>query len=324
MTATYGHDIRPLMRNLAIIPKACYYSTMVRLVGFRHIHAHWATVSTSAAMLISRMSGVPFSFTGHAWDIFCDTRLLAEKGTAARFVLTCTAYNRQHLVDIARIDKKKVHVLYHGLHLPAVSESRVRSNGRPIELLTVGRWTEKKGFLDLVAALSLLRDQGIQFRLTMIAADGSPVYERRVREAIAAFDLTSRVRISGWVPPREIENAMRNSDLFVLPCVTPAHKGLDGIPNVLIEALSIGLPVVATQLSGIPELIRHGETGILVNERNPKELARAVGWAVSNMGEMQRMAARGRELVERKFNIDETISTLEQHFASAIQAGSPS
>jgi glycosyltransferase involved in cell wall biosynthesis len=316
--------MRHLIHNLAIIPKACCYAAALRREGALHIHAHWATVSTSAAMLTSRLSGIPFSFTGHAWDIFCDKRLLAEKGQAARFVLTCTHYNQRHLLESAGIDKTKVHVVYHGLHLPAVSKSRVRSDGDPIELLTVGRWTEKKGFLDLVAALSLLRDHGIHFRLTMIAADGSSVYERRVREAIAAFGLGSQVRISGWVPPEEIENAMRNSDLFVLPCLTPGHKGLDGIPNVLIEALSIGLPVVATRLSGIPELIRHGETGLLVNERAPHELAQALAWAASHMGEMQRMAAQGRQLVERKFNIDETISSLEQHFASAIQAGSPS
>ena len=92
--------------------------------GCQHIHAHWATVSTSAAMLMSRVSGTPFSFTGHAWDIFCDTRLLAEKADAARFVLTCTAFNRQHLIDMARVDREKVHVLYHGLRLPDATDDR--------------------------------------------------------------------------------------------------------------------------------------------------------------------------------------------------------
>ena len=111
---------------------------------------------------------------------------------------------------------------------------------------------------------------------------------------------------------------MRASDLFVLPCVNPANGAMDGIPNVLIEALSVGLPVVATRLSGIPELIRHGETGLLVNERDPQHLAAALEWSTTHMADLQRLAAEGRRLVERNFDISDTISTLEQHFVAAI------
>ena len=318
IASTFGKDLRPLVRNLVVIPKACLYATVVRRAGCRHIHAHWATVSTSAAMLISRISGVPFSFTGHAWDIFCDTRLLAEKGEAAQFVLTCTAYNRQHLVEAAKIARDKVHVVYHGLHLPTRSANRPPVSSRPLELLTVGRWTEKKGFLDLIEALAIVRDRGLDFKLRIIAGEGSWLYERRVRKAIATRDLGEWVSTCGWLPGEQVEAAMRASDLFVLPCVNPANGAMDGIPNVLIEALSVGLPVVATRLSGIPELIRHGETGLLVNERDPQHLAAALEWSATHMADMQRLAAEGRRLVERNFDISHTISTLEQHFIAAI------
>ena len=318
---TFGSDVRVLLRNLVVIPKACFYASLVRRAKCGHIHAHWATVSTSAAMLISRMSGVPFSFTGHAWDIFCDTRLLAEKGDAARFVLTCTAYNRQHLVEAAKIDRNKVHVVYHGVHLPTPSANRRAVSRRPLELLTVGRWTEKKGFLDLIEALSIVRGAGFDFRLRIIAGEGSSLYERRVREAIATRGLGQWVRTCGWLPGEQVEAAMRASDLFVLPCVNPANGAMDGIPNVLIEALSVGLPVVATRLSGIPELIRHGETGLLVNERDPQQLAAALEWSATHMPDMQRLAAEGRRLVERSFDISHTISALEQHFVTAIRTG---
>ena len=126
MAAAFGREPRLLARNLSVVPKACYYAAMVRRLGCRHIHAHWATVSTSAAMLMSRVSGTAFSFTGHAWDIFCDTRLLAEKADAARFVLTCTSYNRQHLIDAARVDRDKVHVLYHGAAHPSARQNAGR------------------------------------------------------------------------------------------------------------------------------------------------------------------------------------------------------
>jgi len=338
MVTAFGRDPKLLARNLGVIPKACFYAAVARRLGCRHIHAHWATVSTSAAMLISRLSALPFSFTGHAWDIFCDTRLLKEKSDAARFVLTCTGYNRRYLIDIAGVDGEKVHVVYHGLRIPArtvpaaaTSPSFAAPAGaaetspvpRPLAILTVGRWSEKKGFLDLIAALALVRDAGVPFELQIIAGDGSPAYARRVREAIAACRLDDRVRISDWLPSAEVEAAMRASDLFVLPCVTPANGALDGIPNVLIEALSVGLPVVATRLSGIPELIRHGETGLLVNERDPRALAATIVWCAAHRGEAARLADEGRRLVERTFDIARTIDALERHFEAAIAATAP-
>ena len=199
-------------------------------------------------------------------------------------MLTCTAYNRQHLIETARVDRDKVHVLYHGLRIPRQpATGRAERAPGPLEILTVGRWSEKKGFLDLIEALALVRDQGVPFRLQIIAGDGSPAYERRVRETIAARALDDRVRISDWLPSEGVEAAMRASDLFVLPCIRPANGAMDGIPNVLIEALSVGLPVVATRLSGIPELIRHGETGLLVNERDPQGLAETLIWCATHM-----------------------------------------
>jgi glycosyltransferase involved in cell wall biosynthesis len=323
MASGFRTDLARLARNLSVIPQACLYAALVRRAGVRHIHAHWATVSTSAAMLISRMSGVPFSFTGHAWDIFCDTRLLAEKSEAARFVLTCTAFNRRHLIETAGVANDKVHVLYHGLRIPSLADDGPQPAARPLELLTVGRWSEKKGLLELVDALALVRDQGVPFRLHIIAGEGSSSYERRVREAIAARHLDGHVRTSGWLPGDRIEAAMRASDLFVLPCVTPANGAIDGIPNVLIEALSVGLPVVATRISGIPELVRHGETGLLVNERDPRDLATTLVWCASHMADVRRLALHGRRLVERTFDISRTISTLEAHFEWAIAGRSP-
>lgn len=326
MTTAFWRAPGLLARNLSVIPKACLYAAELRRLECRHIHAHWATVSTSTAMLMSRLSGAPFSFTGHAWDIFCDTRLLAEKGDAARFVLTCTGYNRQHLVETAHVDSDKVHVLYHGLRLPdasalGVSAAGVESAPRPLALLTVGRWSEKKGFLDLIDALALVRDAGAAFTLEIVAGDGSPAYERQVRDAIAARGLADQVRITEWLPSDEVEAVMRASDLFVLPCVKPANGAMDGIPNVLIEALSVGLPVVATRISGIPELVRHGETGLLVDERDPQGLAATLLWCASHRREMAQLAIEGRRLVERTFDISQTIATLEGHFDAAIAAG---
>jgi colanic acid/amylovoran biosynthesis glycosyltransferase len=319
VTAYWRHP-PAMLRNLAAVPKAAFYSRMLGQGMFSHVHAHWATVSTSAAMLMSRLSGVPFSFTGHAWDIFCDTALLAEKIQAARFVLTCTEYNRQHLLQVADGHGDKVHVLYHGLPLQKHEPRKPDRLGQTIRLLTVGRWSEKKGFLELVRALGLLRDRGIDFNLHIIAGAGSTSYERKVRRAIANLDIENRITIERWLPYERVVEAMRNSDVLVLPCVRPANGAIDGIPNVLIEALSLQLPVVATRMSGIPELVRHGETGLLVEERDTGGIAAAIAWYASHRTEAQDLAARGRRRVEQMFDINRTITALEQHFLTGSSA----
>ena len=260
-----------------------------------------------------------FSFTGHAWDIFQDTTLLAEKARAARFVLTCTEFNRQYLVDAANLPAHKIHVLYHGLRLEHSANSP-RSAGGALRILTVGRWSEKKGLLELARALAVARDRGVDFRLQIIAGGGSPEYERLVRRALDDLGLDDWTEILPWLPNGKVLAVMQESDLFVLPCVRPASGAMDGIPNVLVEALSVELPVIATRLSGIPELVRQGETGLLVNERDIEGLADAVEWCSTHRHEAGRLAGQGRRLVHGMFDIDKTTSTLEQRFAAAIQS----
>jgi glycosyltransferase involved in cell wall biosynthesis len=269
-------------------------------------------------MLISELSGLRFSFTGHAWDIFQDTTLLAEKARAACFVLTCTEYNRRYLVDAASLPEHKIHVVYHGLRLQA--PSRVRELAGQMKILTVARWSEKKGLSELVEALAIARDRGVDFSLTLVAGGGSPEYERRVRRAIAESGLDARTVVLPWLPQREVLEIMQSSDLFVLPSVTPASGAMDGIPNVLIEALSVGLPVIASRLSGIPELVRHGETGLLVDERDVEGIAAAIEWCATHREEACTCAMRGRRLVQHAFDIDKTISMLEQRFTTSIAA----
>ena len=319
IASAYRNNPSALVRNLGIVPKAAFYSALAREQHWRHIHAHWATVSTSAAMLMSRLTDLSFSFTGHAWDIFEDTTLLAEKARAARFVVTCTEFNRQYLANVASFPGNKIQVLYHGIPLPAGVIAKQQGDG-PLRILTVARWSEKKGLLELARALAVARDRGVLFAFQLIAGGGSPDYERRVREAITQLGLGERTEILPWLPHREVMAAMEHNDVFVLPSIRKASGDMDGIPNVLIEALAVGLPVIATRLSGIPELVRHRETGLLVDERDIDGIAAAIEWCAANRQEAQALAVEGRGLVQRMFDIDKTISTLEHRFSTAIQS----
>jgi len=306
------------VRHLSAIPKALYYGQLARADGTRHVHAHWATVSTSAAMLMSRVSGIAYSFTGHAWDIFSETELLPTKIRNAQFVLTCTDFNRQHLLGVAGGPSEKIHVVYHGVQLPEKQSPSPERTTRTAVILTVGRWTEKKGFAELIEALARVRNAGFAFELRIVAGPGSRAYERSVQQSIDDLGLRDRVTTLPWMAQSDVLDLMRQSDLFVLPCVKDSNGVMDGIPNVLIEALSVDLPVVATRLSGIPELVRHRETGLLVEERDTEELAAGIIWCLEHPAEAKHLAEAGRRLVARMFDMNHTISSLEEHLRNAI------
>lgn len=246
--------------------------------GATHLHAHFAHSPTSVAMFASRLSGVPFSFTAHAKDIYTsDPRQLREKIALARFVVTCTGYNRRHLLNLSD-GRTPVHCIYHGI------DTRLFSNGHfseaappqpaaPYRLLTVARLTAKKGLATVYRALRRLRDQGVSFRHTLIG-DGDD--RKQVMALVRSLGLENDTEWLGTLPHEVVLDHYRRCDLFVLGCEVASNGDRDGIPNVLLEAMAMGVPVVATRVSAIPELVRHGHTGLLVPPGDPAALAQAM------------------------------------------------
>ena len=249
-----------------------------------HLHAHFAHSPASVAMFASRMTGLPFSFTAHAKDIYTsDPRQLREKIARARFVVTCTEYNRRHLLELAgeasvhrsrRKAPAPIYRVYHGIDLRLFDGdgAGVRPAKPPYRLLTVARIVPKKGLPDVYRALRLLRDRGLAFRHTLIG-DGDD------REAVLRFvrelGLDDRCDWAGTLPHEEVLDYYRGADLFVLGCRVAENGDRDGIPNVLVEAMAMGVPVVATSISASPELVVHGRTGLLVRPDDPVALANA-------------------------------------------------
>ncbi|MBU2489017.1 MAG: glycosyltransferase, partial [Proteobacteria bacterium] len=228
--------------------------------GARLIHAHFAHSPTSVARFASILSGVPFSFFAHAKDIYTqDPARLAEKIAAARFVATCTEYNRGHLSSLSPDGSTPIHRVYHGID-PDQFSGRPRPESRPpYNLLTVARMAEKKGLPDVYQALRMLADAGIAFTHTLIGeGDDRPMIEALIQD----LGLSDRCRILGARPHGEVVEAFNEADLFVLGCKKAKNGDRDGIPNVLVEALAMGVPVAATRVSALPELVRHEETGL--------------------------------------------------------------
>jgi glycosyltransferase involved in cell wall biosynthesis len=244
--------------------------------GVTHLHAHFAHSPTSVAMFTSQLTGLPFSFTAHAKDIYTsDPRQLREKIELSRFVITCTEYNRRHLLKISDGHPTRIHRIYHGIDIDLFSGKCEQQNNpvHPYRILTIARLTAKKGLPTVYKALKILADNGVSFEHTLIG-DGED--RESILELIGKLELSSMTRWLGTQPHHVVLEHYRDSDLFVLGCEVATNGDRDGIPNVLVESMAMGVPVVATDVSAIPELVQDGETGLLVSAGRPGKLAEAM------------------------------------------------
>jgi colanic acid/amylovoran biosynthesis glycosyltransferase len=286
-----GHD---LTRAIAI-------ALAVRARGITHLHAHFGTLATTIARLAARLAGIGYSFTAHAKDIYFDYAepvSLATKIADAGAVITVSDYNRRYLETTFPFGRGRIHRLYNGLDLDRFSFGET-GQGDP-RVLAVGRLVEKKGFDVLIDALALLRDDGVSFTAEMVGdgPDGPMLMDMIGRRRLA-----DRVRLSGPKPQAAVMTALREATVFAAPCVVGEDGNRDGLPTVLLEAMSVGLPVVATDVTGIPELVRHEETGIIVPQRDARALAEALAFLLANSSPRRTMARAARRLVEAEFDI---------------------
>jgi glycosyltransferase involved in cell wall biosynthesis len=271
---------------------------------FTHLHAHFANEPTSVANLAHHLTGCPFSFTAHAKDIYLSDRAdLATKMAAAEFVITCTGFNRNYLTEIAD-PKTRIHVCYHGVDLSRFScepEGHRADSDEPFRILSVGRFCEKKGFPYLLQACHRLKQRERPFVCRII---GFGPLQQELEELIRTLQLHDRVALAGKMTQDKLIHEYRRSDLFVLPCLVTDDGDRDGIPNVLVEAMAMRLPVVSTPVSGIGELVGHMQNGLLVAEKDSESLAAAMEMLLEDPELRRRLAANGRQKVMEAFSLD--------------------
>ena len=280
--------------------QALHLAREVRARGITHLHAHFASVATTVARLASLLTGVPYSFTAHAKDLFhesVDPEDLRAKLRDAATAVTVTDYNAAYLRAAFPDEAARVVTVRNGLLLddfpftPPV--------GREPVVAAVGRLVEKKGFCHLLEAVALLRDRGRPVR-TVLAGAGP--LEAELRELVDAFRLGRLVDLCGPLPQHEVRALVSRAAVLAAPCVTGTDGNADGLPTVLLEAMALGTPVVATPVTGIPELVRHGETGLLVPERDPRALADALATLLDDQALGAVLALQGRAAVERSYD----------------------
>lgn len=289
-----------VMGNLRGFMRLVAAAHQLRQQGFTHLHAHWANEATEMAMILSRLSGLSFSFTCHAVDIFVSPRHLDEKLRAARFVVTVSGYNKQYLMDHYGPDlEDKIHVIYPLIDIHQFTP-RPPLDGNEINILSVGRLVEKKGFPYAIEAAGLLREGGHRF-VWKIAGEGGDRPQLEV--AIKDRGLGAWVQLLGNLPQNDVKLLLDQATVFVLPCVVASNGDRDGMPQVLIEAMAKEVPVVTTTAVGTGELVRDG-SGFLVPPRDGAALAAAVEQVItSDRAEQQVMGRIGRQSVEQEFDI---------------------
>jgi glycosyltransferase involved in cell wall biosynthesis len=285
--------------------RAGWLALQLERAGVRHLHAHFAHGPTSVAHFVKLLTGLPYSFTAHAKDIYTSPPdLLASKIRGASFVVTCTGYNVEHLSElVGEKAATRIHRIYHGLDLrkfnPNGAHPHGQDGGAPL-ILAVGRLVEKKGFPYLVEALSLLVACGYDARLRIV---GGGEMKESLRGQIAEAGLQDRVELLGPRPQEELIDLYREAAIFALPSIVAESGDRDGIPNVLVEAMRLGVPVVSTTVSGIPELVIDGETGLLVLPRDAPALASALARLLDDAALRARLVAGASRHVANDFDL---------------------
>lgn len=297
-----------LLKTLVIFPKALTISLIIKDLGVEKIHAHWATIPTTVAWIISNLNNIDFTFTAHAWDIFTYDTMLHEKIIDAKKVITCTKYNNQYLVEkFPDIDPDKITVVYHGMDFNQFTPLKNKEN--PIfTILSIGRLSEKKGFQFLLKASFLLHERGIPFLCRIIYVKGD--FEKQIFNIFENLHLSKYVEFIPEMPQERIIDYYNNADCFVLPCIITETGDRDGIPNVILEALAMELPVVTTSISGIPEVIKDRETGLIIKQESAEDLASAIEELYTDTELRKRLGKAGKDLVYKQFEISSTINCL--------------
>lgn len=284
-----------------------------------HVHVHFGTEEATVAMLARRLGGPTYSLTLHAFDIFrdnVDRRLLTEKINGSAFTVTVCESNRRFLVNtLPRLEPSRVRVNYNGVDL-----SRFRDEGLPREprsILSVGRLIEKKGFRYLIRAVALLRDQGFATTCTIVG-DGRD--KKSLEEECKELGVGELVRFAGAMTQDAVRDAMQRTACFVLPCVQAKDGNVDALPTVLLESLGCGCPCVSTSISGVPEILEHEVSGLLVEPGDVEALARAIRRVLDEPGLARRLALQGRARSEERFDVTRSVATMRQWFAERLES----
>lgn len=301
------------MRAAAAVLAAAHFAPELHKRGVRYVHSHFAGFQTELAMALSRLLDVPYGCTWHAYGIYQDRNILPEKAAGARVLLTCTRHNVEHLRRLCPASRDRIHLTQHGLHLRQVPESPpIDDTGTPV-ILAVGRMVPTKGFPHLVEAAQLLKARGLSFELRFL---GDGPAKPKLEALVRALGLKEQVSFLGARLNGEVFREIAAARAVVVPSVRAPDGDMDGLPNVVLEAMSMARPVVGSRLSGIPEAVIPGKTGFLAEPGNAADLARHIDVLLKDVALARRLGRQGWERAQTGFDVRKNIRQVIRHIAN--------
>jgi glycosyltransferase involved in cell wall biosynthesis len=317
LVSDYARDPGALVRGLAVVVLAASFVPEIRRARVGHIHAHFATQPAEAAWALAAFTDATYSVTAHAYDLFMSTRGLDRRISEARFVACISEYNRRFLK--ARRNGGADYPLVHcGVPTSELRRPAHAPNAQSTRLIMVSSFQAKKGHAVLVKAL---RSSGAlkYVRLDLV---GTGPLEATIKSLVLAAELDDRVTFHGDQPEDAVRRMVADSDVLVQPSVVAPDGDMDGIPNSLIEAMALGIPVVTTAVSGIPELVIDGVTGVVVGPGDPEELAAGLQRVIEDPEAARKRAAAGLAKVSAEFDTADSGAAMASLLERVLEPGS--
>lgn len=300
------HQLRKFPRGVICLFRVAAIASGVEQRGVNLIHAHFFTAPAETALYLSILTGIPFGGTAYAMDLYVDNSGLKTKLQLARYINGTTKYNEKFIRRQLSENQDKALTLYYGI--PTAANPPQSIPHEKFTFVAVGRLVEKKGFGYLLEACALLSAKGCDFKCRII---GSGPLEHSLREQIRRLKLEGIVEMLGYVPPNEMNREYLASDVLVAPCVVASNGDVDGLPNVCLEAMHCGLPVISTTISGIPEGIDEGVNGWLVPPNDAAALAAAMLKALHEPN-LPQMRLASYQMVRRKFDAHKNAKLIKE------------
>jgi colanic acid/amylovoran biosynthesis glycosyltransferase len=300
-------------KRVLIFLKAASLAHQLKDTPVKLVHTHFAWLSGAASRIIAELLDLPFTVTVHAYDIFSRSNdLLCFTTSAAAQVIAISEFNRQAVLDACpAVKERAISVIHCGVDLERFSPSTLGEQLEPLSILSVGSLNHKKGHKYLIQACRKLKADGVSFCCTIIG--GGPD-EQALKKMVCEYALEDLVDLRGPRTQPEVLSAYAEHDVFVLACVVHSSGARDGIPVVLMEAMAMQMPVISTPVSGVPELVRHQETGWIVPERDAPAIAEAIKLLAADRPLRERLGRNGRALVENEFGIRGNAAQLADEF----------
>ncbi len=316
MAGTTG-NLKFFAGALFYFPKAVVFADTAKRLGVSHIHAHFVSHPAMAAWVINRLVGISYSFTAHGTDLHVCQHMLREKARHAAFAVTVSDYNRRFVAEhCGEQTAQKFEVLRCGTDLSAFApRTEPKSGNDPLQILCIASFREVKGHRILIDACALLRERGVEFHCRLI---GYGPEESAIVRQIQTLGLAEQVLVEGAKTRPEVVAALNEADLLVLSSIQTRSGSREGIPVALMEGMACGLPVVASRLSGIPELVEEGVSGLLFTPGSADEAADAIERLANDPALRTQMGRAARERVETSYDLVKNAHALAERIRKEI------